>query len=63
MLILKIFKSKSIELVSILQPYAKTGEAVDIQKLFMKYTLDSFGIIGFDIHFDTLQSKENETGI
>jgi hypothetical protein len=28
----------------------------------MKYTLDSFGIIGFDIHFNTLQSKENDTG-
>jgi hypothetical protein len=24
----------------------------------MKYTLDSFGIIGFDIHINTLQSKK-----
>lgn len=49
-----VFKEKSQIVLDILGQCEKSGQTIDIQKLFMQYTLDSFGRIGFGIEINSL---------
>lgn len=56
-----VFLDRAHILNSILSKHAKYGEPVDLQKLFMRYTIDSIGELGYGISIDAL--KENKEAL
>lgn len=69
----EVFFEKAQIVCRILDKHAKSKEPIDVQALFMKYTLDSFGVVGFGgeigclekevefpVHFDAAQKILNE---
>ncbi len=50
-----IFCSKSAELGD--QLAMQAGKTIDVQDLFMRFTLDSFGLMGFGFDFDSIKQR------
>ena len=48
------FVSNGNVVMEILQKAAESKEAIDIQDILFRYTLDSFGLIGFGHPIDSL---------
>mmetsp|Transcript_30659 Transcript_30659/g.60156 ORF Transcript_30659/g.60156 Transcript_30659/m.60156 type:complete len:557 (-) Transcript_30659:24-1694(-) len=55
-----VFTKHGRELVHLLQESG--GAPIDIQDLFFKYTLDSFGVMAFDVDFKTMTPKPDPFG-
>jgi len=49
-----VFVQKALSASAILQRYCDSGEEIDIQELVQKYTLDSFGVVGFGTEINSL---------
>lgn len=52
----EVFIEKGHDVIKILKEKQDRSEVFDLQKIFMSYTLDSFGIIGFNSDFDSLHN-------
>lgn len=44
-----VFSRKMIQVLKILDQHSVSGEPVDMQDIFFRYTLDAFGYIGFGV--------------
>eukprot|EP01126_Amoeba_proteus_P058997 TRINITY_DN7676_c0_g2_i4.p1 TRINITY_DN7676_c0_g2~~TRINITY_DN7676_c0_g2_i4.p1 ORF type:complete len:465 (+),score=80.99 TRINITY_DN7676_c0_g2_i4:206-1600(+) len=52
-----VFAEKAVHVKDLLYSWAKSGSVFDVQLLYLQYTLDSFGEIGFGMKFHTLGSQ------
>ncbi|KAL1916556.1 uncharacterized protein VTP21DRAFT_5747 [Calcarisporiella thermophila] len=50
-----VFREEAIRVASIIERAADSGEDVDLQNLFFRFTLDTFGRISFGKHFNCLE--------
>lgn len=50
----EVFNKKALAVAAKLQAAATSGEEIDLQDLFQKYTLDSFGKVGFGVDIGSL---------
>jgi len=53
-----IFAERAGVLKSILSEHATSGKPIDLQQLFMKFTLDSIGELGFGVNIDSLRGND-----
>eukprot|EP00026_Physarum_polycephalum_P007303 Phypoly_transcript_07362.p1 GENE.Phypoly_transcript_07362~~Phypoly_transcript_07362.p1 ORF type:complete len:509 (+),score=83.21 Phypoly_transcript_07362:77-1603(+) len=56
-----VFYDRAKVMNQILGAYAKSGKSIDVQKIFMRYTIDSIGELGYGIIIDAL--KENKSAL
>ncbi|GBC05785.1 hypothetical protein RclHR1_06420008 [Rhizophagus clarus] len=54
-----VFKEETKILLNILKDAAKSGDIIDLQDLFFRFTLDTFGKITFETDFGSLTHPEN----
>merc|ERR1712232_801246 len=52
-----IFYQRALKVCDKLQQAAENGTSVDLQDLFMRYTLDSFSEIGFGVDCNSLSHE------
>lgn len=57
-----IFRRSAVKLAKIVSKASTSGQAIDIQDLFMKSTLDSIFHVSFGIDLDSLHGVNEETG-
>ena len=55
-----VFNEKAVTFCNIMKEFARSKEVFDIQAYYMKYTLDSFGKIGFGTEFHSLHENPKE---
>ncbi|KAK1286098.1 hypothetical protein QJS10_CPB20g01579 [Acorus calamus] len=55
-----VFKSNAVKLVGIISDLASSNQAMDIQDLFMRSTLDSIFKVGFGVELDSLSGLNEE---
>ncbi|CAG8435704.1 1494_t:CDS:10 [Ambispora gerdemannii] len=58
-LLCTVFANESLVAVDILSKAAETGEIVDLQNLFYRFTIDCFGLISFSKSFDCLTTPNS----
>lgn len=58
-----VFADKAVVLANLLEESARQRRPVDMQDFFLRYTLDSFGVIGFGFSFDSLVSVPRFPGV
>ncbi len=55
-----IFEQKAVEMSNLLAKAALKKQPVDLQDFFFRFTLDSFGLLGFGFDFNSLMNEDLE---
>ncbi|KAI8910214.1 cytochrome P450 [Gorgonomyces haynaldii] len=56
----KVFVDEMVVFGQKLEGFAKAGQEFDLQDLFFRFTLDSFGLIGFGVDISSMRQNESK---